>query len=90
MERREKNMVRHSIFKTFTVSKTLPLSEATVFKLSNVSLEYLQWISHFIGFCLYLYREAKRNITAALYVGEWSIFRPFSYTEFIHSMQIFK
>jgi len=24
MERREKNMVRHSIFKTFTVGKTLP------------------------------------------------------------------
>jgi hypothetical protein len=38
-------------------------------------------------------QESKRKITAALYVGEWSIFRPFSYTEFIQSiqsMQIFK
>jgi hypothetical protein len=45
------------------------ISEGTDFKLNNLSLEYLQWISHFISFCLYLYREAERKITAAFYVG---------------------
>jgi hypothetical protein len=44
--------------------------EGTVFTLSNLSFAYLHGFSHFISFCLYLYREAERKITAGLYEGE--------------------
>jgi hypothetical protein len=48
------------------------ISEGTVFKLSNLSFAYLHRFSHVISFCLYLYREAQRKITAGLYIGEGS------------------
>jgi len=51
--------------------------EGTVFKLSNLSFAYLHGFYHFISFCLYLYRKAERKITACLYVGEGSEYRPF-------------
>jgi hypothetical protein len=51
-------------------------------KLSNLSFAYLHRFLHFISFCLYLYREAERKITAGLYVGEGSENRPFSYTKY--------
>jgi len=46
------------------------ISEGTVFTLSNLSFAYLHGFSHFISFCLYLYRGAERKITTGLYEGE--------------------
>jgi hypothetical protein len=54
MERREKKMVRHSIFKTFTVGKTLPLVYFPFFPMipcryHGKKREKIAWTFHFFS-----------------------------------------
>jgi hypothetical protein len=77
----------------------LHISEGTVFKLSKISLEYLQWISHFYHFLSSpIQGRGKKNyrenlpLLFTLGKGIFSDPSPIqnSYITSFHTMQIFK